>query len=147
MAIVGLPAGDGARATTGPIGAERAATVPAALAAVTRSRRRWPTSPAASVYVAAVASSIGAQSSPWRPQRSHWRSKRSGAAPFHSPGVPVSTLPGRSPSAVTAGGVTGRGGAGPTTADGGDVAAPTPTPLSIVTTTRSVKRTSAVTGV
>jgi hypothetical protein len=72
---------------------ESALAWPTAFVAVTRARKREPTSLLGTVYVELVAPPIDAQFAPWESQRRHWYEKVIGVSPAHEPDVAESVFP------------------------------------------------------
>ena len=110
--ISGSAVFDGALAPITALAADSASADPAELVAVTRTRRRLPTSAVPGEYEAPVALGMFTQFAPAASQRRHWRVIVSGTPPDHEPSVTVSVpvsvaVPATAGSAVFEGGVLG----------------------------------------
>src|SRR5215217_5006442 len=92
---VGRSVFDGGTASTRGVGSDVAVSSPAALRAVTTTRRRSSTSVAVATYLPSVAPAIGPQLSPRTSQRSHRYAKVISGVPVHAPVSAVSVSPAR----------------------------------------------------
>jgi hypothetical protein len=140
--ITGAVALSGGRAATVPDGADRTVAEPAPFVAVTRTRRRNPTSSAVSGYVLDVAPGTSVQLVPVASQRTHWYAYVAWE-PLHVPGSAVRVCPSRGVPEIVGGAVLS-GAAGFTEA-GAEVAVAFPAAFVAFTTTRMRFPVSAAT--